>query len=293
MAAPIRGTQSFVAIMGQVWRRPSLTALEIAWRWLFGLIFLTLVAVLNGAFVPQRWQEYRDDLTIALHGGLILSVHWGHLVSAVFILTVLWSLTFTLGRTIVLRRLDSSLRASYRMIASLTLLRVLAFESILTLWCWVAAKTTGPIIAAPFDAANGMDMLPAFALLLCATLFLFVLWASVSWLFRLAPLLAMSHPMTFAQSLRAAWQSGPLRGKLIEINLVMGIVKIALIVLAMVFSATPLPFNTITTQTFLDFWWCGVGLAYLALSDYFHVVRAAAYLSLHRAFSLNSQSQNS
>jgi hypothetical protein len=281
MAAPIRGTQSFVAIMGHVWRRPSLTALEITWRWLFGLIFLTLVAVLNGAFVPQRWQEYRDDLTIALHGGLILSVHWGHLVSAVLMLTVLWSLTFTLGRTIVLRRLDPSLRASYRTIVALTLLRALAFESILALWFWIVAKTSGPIIAAPFDAANGMDMLPAFALLLCATLFLFVLWASVSWLFRLAPLLAMSHQMTFSKSLCAAWRSGPLRGKLIEINLVMGIVKIALIVLAMVFSATPLPFNTITTQTFLNCWWTGVGLAYLAASDYFHVVRAAAYLSLH------------
>jgi hypothetical protein len=70
-------------------------------------------------------------------------------------------------------------------------------------------------------------------------------------------------------------------------------VKIALIVLAMVFSATPLPFNTITTQTFLDFWWTGVGLAFLAFSDYFHVVRAAAYLSLHRALTRNSQTQDS
>jgi hypothetical protein len=86
-----------------------------------------------------------------------------------------------------------------------------------------------------------------------------------------------------AALITALKSSRNLRGKLIEINLVMNIVRIALIVLAMVFSATPLPFNTITTQTFLNFWWCGVGLAYLAFSDYFHVVRAAAYLSLHRA----------
>jgi len=34
-----------------------------------------------------------------------------------------------------------------------------------------------------------------------------------------------------------------LTGKLVEINLVMGIVKLALIVLAMVLSAAPLPFS--------------------------------------------------
>ena len=37
-------------------------------------------------------------------------------------------------------------------------------------------------------------------------------------------------------------------GKLVEINLVLGIVKIALIVLAMVFSATPLPFESVSPR---------------------------------------------
>lgn len=36
-AAPLRGTQSLVGQMGWVFARPSLTLMEVAWRWLFGI----------------------------------------------------------------------------------------------------------------------------------------------------------------------------------------------------------------------------------------------------------------
>jgi hypothetical protein len=50
----------------------------------------------------------------------------------------------------------------------------------------------------------------------------------------------------------------------------------------MVFSACPLPFESVESQTFLVWWWSGVGVLYLVASDYFHVVRAAAYDALFR-----------
>jgi hypothetical protein len=75
-----------------------------------------------------------------------------------------------------------------------------------------------------------------------------------------------------------------LKSKLVEINLVMGIVKIALIVLAMVFSATPLPFESVTTPEFLLWWWVGVTVLYFLGSDFFHVARQVAYLQLWRAY---------
>ena len=40
MTAPLRGTQSLVGQMGWVTDRPSLIALEVLWRWLFGIPFL-------------------------------------------------------------------------------------------------------------------------------------------------------------------------------------------------------------------------------------------------------------
>ena len=110
------------------------------------------------------------------------------------------------------------------------------------------------------------------------------MWAIVSWVFSVAPLLAMLRNLGPAASLRAAFRLGPLKSKLVEINLVMGIVKIALIVLAMVFSACPLPFESVTTPEFLAWWWAGVTVLYLLGSDFFHVARLVGYLNLWRVF---------
>ena len=37
---PVRGTQLLVEHMGGIFRRPSLIAIEVGWRWLFGIPFL-------------------------------------------------------------------------------------------------------------------------------------------------------------------------------------------------------------------------------------------------------------
>jgi hypothetical protein len=315
MAAPIRGTQSFVAIMGQVWDRPSLTALEIAWRWLPAVVIL-LAALIASHVAGSHGIDVSLDANFREDVSLIRSISIFQPVTAVdtvhsacadlvsLILPVLmwllplvliaWNLIAALGRTLVLRHLDPALHARRFSTFVLGTLRALLLAGAWALWFWgldFAARTT---ITSPAARNQEPNVVLFAAMLICGTLALYVVWAIFSWFLQLAPLLAMRLNLGPAAALLAALKSSRnLRGKLIEINLVMNIVRIALIVLAMVFSATPLPFNTITTQTFLDFWWCGVGLAYLALSDYFHVVRAAAYLSLHRALSLNSQSQNS
>jgi hypothetical protein len=61
-------------------------------------------------------------------------------------------------------------------------------------------------------------------------------------------------------------------------------VKIALIVLAMVFSASPLPFESVATPEFLFFWWLLMTVLYFVASDFFHVARQVAYLQLWRAY---------
>jgi hypothetical protein len=87
-----------------------------------------------------------------------------------------------------------------------------------------------------------------------------------------------------AASLAAAFRLGPLRPRLVEINLVMGIVKIALIVLAMVASASPLPFESVATPQFMACWYAVVTVLYLIASDFFHVVRLVAYLELWKSY---------
>jgi hypothetical protein len=115
------------------------------------------------------------------------------------------------------------------------------------------------------------------------TIALFVFSAAIGWIFSIAPLLAMLHNTGAVRSLRDALQVGHLRAALIEINLVLGIVKIALVVLAMVFSACPLPFQSVTTDEFLFWWNVAVAVWYFIASDFFHVARLSSYLRLWRA----------
>ena len=72
--------------------------------------------------------------------------------------------------------------------------------------------------------------------------------------------------------------------KLVEINLVMGIVNLALIVLAMVLSAAPLPFGDQLGSGALHVVWALAAIFYLVASDYFQVVRLKGFVEFWKMF---------
>ena len=72
--------------------------------------------------------------------------------------------------------------------------------------------------------------------------------------------------------------------KLIEINMVMGIVKLALVVLAMVLSAAPLPFSDQLGPDALHAVWAAATVFFLVASDYFQVVRLKGFVEFWKMF---------
>jgi hypothetical protein len=86
------------------------------------------------------------------------------------------------------------------------------------------------------------------------------------------------------RSVAQSFRQGALTGKLVEVNLVLGIVRLALVVLAMVFSAIPLPFEADMTGTALSLWWVAVTLWYLVASDFFQVARLAAFVQFWKIY---------
>lgn len=200
------------------------------------------------------------------------------------LVTALWLMAAALGRTVVLRRLDNTLQRRRFAMLALGTLRAGLLAAVWGLWLCGVSAAVRISITSPASRQAEPSIVLFCAMLIVGTLGLYVFWAVVSWPLYLAPLLAMQLGLGPVGSLKMAFRSVAVRGKLIEINLVMNIVRIALIVLAMVFSASPLPFSSVETQTFLNCWWGGVILLYLGMSDYFHVVRSAAYLSLWRAY---------
>ena len=161
------------------------------------------------------------------------------------LLVVVWIVVSSVGRTLVLRRADARLSARPATLILLQAIRMCALAGMFWVWFRALSWSSGVAINAPIVAGAEPNLILYCALVIVWTLGLFTGWAFVSWVFSVAPLLAMLRNLGTGASLRAARRLGPMRGKLVEINLVMAIVKVALIVLAMVFSATPLPFEDV------------------------------------------------
>jgi len=295
-AGTVRGTQSFVHTLSECWRRPSLTALEVLWRWAYGIPALLVlryeaIRILQEApvdFAALRNMTVLDPMgsatTLAKALEVLLPAVLRVALWLVPVMVVAWVVMAAVGRTVVLRRVDGRLHSQIGTLIVLQAVRVVALLGSFAVWFWCMERVAEITVTGPVAAGGEPNLVGYFSLVIVATLGLFTLWAVVSWALSVAPLLAMLKGLGVGGSLAAAFRLGPLKSKLVEINLVMGIVKIALIVLAMVFSATPLPFESVTTPEFLFWWWAGVTVLYFLASDFFHVARQVAYLQLWRAY---------
>ncbi len=295
-AGTVRGTQSFVHVLSQCWKHPSWTALEVLWRWVYGIPALLVLwceatrilkavpldmVALKGMSVLDAMGSAKtltDAIVVLLPPVLQVLVWLGPAM------VVVWVLVSSVGRTVVLRRVDGRLHARVGTLIVLQTVRVVALLGSFAVWFAGMELAARVNIAGPIAIGNEPNLVGYFAMVIVGALGLFSLWAIASWGLSVAPLLAMLRDMGVGRSFAAAFRLGPLKSKLMEINLVMGIVKIALIVLAMVLSATPLPFEAVATPEFLTWWWAAVTVIYFVASDFFHVARLVAYLELWRAY---------
>ena len=297
----VRGTQSFVRTLSECWSRPSLTLLEVLWRWTYGVPTLALLWHVGSKIVAESSLDAsaleKMTVTRPLEAAQILAGAMAVLLPpisrvAVWLVPLLlltWVVWSSLGRSIVLRRADPQLHARLGTTMVLQLIRVFVLAAAFFLWLISLRWAASVAVTGPLERGGDPNLVLYFALAIVLTVGVFAVWAVISWVLSMAPLLAMLRNLGPAASLAAALRLGALRSKLVEINLVMGIVKVALVVLAMVFSATPLPFESLATQAFLNIWWVIVAILYFIASDFFHVARAVASLKLWRAYEQRGQ----
>jgi hypothetical protein len=287
----VRGTQSLVYTLADCWSRPSLLGLEIAWRWLFGGPALLLLyyegARILAATSSQLEATGIDQFSLQdpMRGAVMVSdafaILWPPVLHVAIwlvpLLAIGWSVVSGIGRNIVLRRYDPALPMRLSALIALQLLQIVALGASFVAW-FLALHW-----AANYALGEGEPKLVLYcALVICLSLGIFTLWALLSWVFSIAPLLVLLEGQGIFGSLYRGLRLGPLTGKLVEVNLVMGIVKLALIVLALVFSATPLPFESVMQGAPLYIWWTIVTLLYLAASDFFQVARLVAFIQFWR-----------
>jgi hypothetical protein len=290
---PVRGTQSFVHILGDCWRRPSLLGLEVLWRWLCGIPLILLIVWegwrIYAAAISQLTALGLDNISIAdpMSSAVAVSNAYAILAPPVFHLLLwlvpvaiaAWAIISGVGRNAVLRRYDRTMPSRRVALSILQLLRVVLLTGTVIFWFaaihWIARVTLW---------GDSPNIVGYFMLIICLSLAIFILWALGSWVFLIAPLLVLLENRGIASSLIRSLRLGPLTTKLIEINLVMGIIKLALVVLAMVWSAMPLPFETVVQGASLYAWWALGTILYCIASDFFQVARLAAFIELWRVF---------
>jgi len=290
MTVPLRGTQSVVGYMGWVFSRPWLIAIEVGWRWIFGVPFLAVCffqaqhilalvplesSGLNTIDAQNPWiavgQIARAWAFYAPHMAGVL--RWLAPAAA-----VLWIVIGGLGRSLVLKCIDPSTAAPLPFFT----LRIMALQAgwiILLGAIWMAWFQSMAWVGRTHILPGAEPELVGYAFWsIFLALGFFTLWALVSWPLSIAPLLMLLERRSALSSLRESLRLGKqFTGKLVEINLVMGIVNLALIVLAMVFSAAPLPFSDQLGSDALH--WISVAsvILYLVASDYFQVVRMKGF----------------
>ncbi len=272
--------------MSFVWRHPSLTAMELLWRWLAAAPLLWLgwhALAPHATAIPLDstalggmtfFEPVRSVGVLASQLELYLPLLKATARWWVPLAFLVWAVFSALGRTLVLRRADGELQAGWWLMLAYRLVRALSFLGVLACWGFAVLAALHATITGPGERGAEPNIVLFTAEAVGLTLAAFMVWSLSVWLLDLPPLAAM------AQARLNPSQRSHLRSKLIETNLVMGIVRVALFVLAMTFSASPLPFQSQETQAYINVWWVGVALFYVVTSDYFHVVGRVTYLRL-------------
>jgi hypothetical protein len=295
--APLRGTQSLVGQMGWVFGRPLLIAIELGWRWLFGIPFLTicwfeaqkLLTVLPLEAAGWNSIDSQNPWVAALQLEHVMELYQPHVWSILRWLGPLaalaWVVLSGLGRSFILQRIEPGLAARLRFRPIQMMLLQAGWLALLAAVLWAWFRSMAWVAATHLTTGKEPDLV-GYA---CWTIFLglgfFTAWALVSWPLSIAPLVMLFEDRSAVSSLGQSLRLGkPFTSKLVEINLVMGIVNLALIVLALVLSAAPLPFSDELGPETLH----GVNaiavLFYLVSSDYFQLVRLKGFVEFWKMF---------
>ena len=279
--------------MGWMLHHPGVVALEVGWRWFFGIPFLLVCwtrlqhvltilspedAGLTGINAQNPWIA-AGELSRAWWRYQPLVTH--ELRSIVPIAALAWILISAFGRNLALKVAEPRVR--FRPTAMLVLQSawIIVFGGI----CWGWFRSVAWVAASHFRGFGEPDLIGFAIWLIFLSLGFFTIWALLGWIVSVAPVLMLLEECSATSALRLAFKLGrPFTSELFEIGMVMGIVNLALIVVAMVLSAAPLPFSDQLGGDALHVVWAGATIFYLIAHDYFQIVRLKCFVQFWKIF---------
>jgi hypothetical protein len=218
--------------------------------------------------LSNAWALYQPDVAAVLR--------WLLPVAA-----LAWVIISGLGRNLLLKRLEPSL--PFRPARMIALQAAWLAFFLFTCCCWLRSMQW--VAATHITSAAEPDLVGYSMWAIFLSLTFFTAWALSSWAFSIAPLLMLLERRSALSSLGQSLRLGKaMTAKLVEINLVMGIVNLALIVLAMVLSAAPLPFSDQLGSDTLHWITAVAVIFYFVAGDYFQVVRLKGFHEFWKMF---------
>jgi hypothetical protein len=279
--------------MGWMLKRPLVVAVEVGWRWLFGVPFLLVcLSRLKHVFTVLTPEESGlsniDPSNPWLAAGAFSRavIKYDPLIAHELswllpVAAVAWVVISGLGRSLVFRLLQSGVR-----------FRPLAMMALQTVWlilfggiCWGWYRSVAWAAAMHFPVGSEPDLIGFSIWLIFLSLGFFTLWALVGWIVSVAPVLMLMENCSAVSALGMSTRLGKtFTSELFEIGMVMGIVNLALMVVAMVLSAAPLPFSDELGGDALHVVWAGATVFYLVAHDYFQLVRLKCFVQFWKIF---------
>ena len=266
-------------------RVPALAAIEIAWRWTFGVIATVLLLFGVRAFLlglsisPADEQGIRgSDRAMAAAAVAHLFQQQGVLqrffeiaVAVVVPMALVWIAAATLGRIAVLKRLLGSAHVEASDILYLTIARAALLFACIVLWyLWM-------VICAFIAMTGESPNYPLYLLLsLVALPVIAIGWGILNWILSFAPLFAARDGVGAMESYHRALQlARQERAEFVSVTSWLGFPRVMAMVLILILAVIAL--FAIQSAIFATVVLTVVSLAYCAFADYLYVVRLAAY----------------
>jgi len=279
--------------MGWMLRHPAVVALEVGWRWLFGIPFL-LVCWMRLQYVLTVLTPEEAGLTNLNSQnpwaavGQLSRAWWQYqpliaheLRTLAPVAAIAWVLISAFGRNVALKVAEPGIRFRPAAMVMLQTAWLIVFGGICVGWF----RSIGWVAATHLRGANEPDLIGFAIWLIFLSLGFFTLWALLGWIVSVAPVLMLLEECSAPSALRLAFRlERPFTSELFEIGMVMGIVNLALIVVAMVLSAAPLPFSDELGGNALHVVWAGATIFYLIAHDYFQIVRMKCFIQFWKIF---------
>ncbi|HEV2991933.1 MAG TPA: hypothetical protein VG759_26085 [Candidatus Angelobacter sp.] len=269
-------TYGFRAIL----RDPAISMVELAWRWTFGVLLLAGFILIEltgpGHLVGAEWQS-RDPLRMTV-AALRLVHGLGRrplffLVGAV--ITLLWIVLGTVGRTIILRRI---LQEPY----SVRLRNIVVLQAWRAAFLWIGiAGATASFMFCAWVATHSErpDYLIFYVLLVPLLMVIGTFCFVVNWYLSLAMVCSLRNDSSSVAVQRAMVLSGSHPAAVVGISLFFVMLRVLALLIAFVvavFSALLLTSSPRLLFAALAL----VSLSYFAWADFLYVCRLTAFISL-------------